>query len=793
MPLYGLPSHVVNLRQTLLSTLGVPADHEANTTAAAKTRLAEQIPDFFPHNVPPPSKMPDCDSPALSQTVKSDVARWIRQTLISRLQISDSADQHMTSPGEDRPEFITLAQFQSIRHVLEEYGNFSILADLLNLLSNEVQGSILTAIADTVNFHFDVLDAVGAATDLARNLCNQLEDSSGQEVVEKAFVESLIDLCRRLPEANQDIQKLRKELSSYAPRHLAAACSPISDNMVEAVQTAEPTFADDMDQMLAGGTSMDKQTLTRVFETIIAHLEKSLQEPECSVTWTSQLLARLRGFDTKVFDSLIQDWLQGWLQSKSRPKLLVVLPPMICSKVISFKLVSNAISQNLRDGDVQDHCISLALDALELIIETRSEVMPIVDYRVYRISNQLDRLVRTDTAPITTILQVVTGACVAADFSIRSRAQYQVRHSSVRDLAEAVSLQRPGTTTKDDSTLCFGSGLVDTRQSIASLLQTKDHDGLSIGEPRTRISRLLDNVSEFNILMAQVELQMVPELATKRPEDATTALSEILVEQITASTNVKVDLLASLVSQLPIEQAAPVRERAERELLIGIINDNTTKSDHPKLQSLTSIIEAAAFSIPDGETAPFVEQLSVHLNYITVSSSLASDHSGSAESVNMLLLVELLLRLLIIHQTTIQNSKFSQNTLLQLLLSLSLLLNNLSLSSHPLQHQVLDVLTLLSDSLSDDTRTRCIHTLRDQYRTKDPRLRFVFGYEETVENEWLQLVSKSSSAAEGLATTTTTQPYALRRWEMMQDATPLATENDTSLSLSLFGARKSVL
>ena len=36
-------------------------------------------------------------------------------------------------------------------------------------------------------------------------------------------------------------------------------------------------------------------------------------------------------------------------------------------------------------------------------------------------------------------------------------------------------------------------------------------------------------------------------------------------------------------------------------------------------------------------------------------------------------------------------------------------------------------------------------------------------------------------------------PFPLRRWEMVQDATPIIGENDTCLSLSLFGARKSVL
>lgn len=37
------------------------------------------------------------------------------------------------------------------------------------------------------------------------------------------------------------------------------------------------------------------------------------------------------------------------------------------------------------------------------------------------------------------------------------------------------------------------------------------------------------------------------------------------------------------------------------------------------------------------------------------------------------------------------------------------------------------------------------------------------------------------------------QAFPIRRWETLPDATPLMTENDTSISLTLFGARKAVL
>ncbi|KAK4693977.1 hypothetical protein P7C71_g3518, partial [Lecanoromycetidae sp. Uapishka_2] len=300
-------------------------------------------------------------------------------------------------------------------------------------------------------------------------------------------------------------------------------------------------------------------------------------------------------------------------------------------------------------------------------------------------------------------------------------------------------------------------------------------------------------MDEFNTPLAQIELHTVLKQAIEPADEVKAAFSEIVIEQVIASTDLKLDLLAYLASELPIEQARLIRERAEREMLGRMSNDNTTKVNPVELHSLISIIEASTFSILDGETAPIVEQVTISLSHFIVPAPLGSDQINNVRAEDQALLVGLLVRLLMAHQSTLQHSKFSQDTLLRLLTTLSLLLNELSISSDPLlQRQVLDALTFLSDSLNDETRTRCIHTLRDQYRAKDPRLQFVFGYDEMVENERLQLVTKNPWAAD-LAVTSTTQPYALRRWEMMQDATPLATENDTSLSLSLFGARKSVL
>lgn len=134
-------------------------------------------------------------------------------------------------------------------------------------------------------------------------------------------------------------------------------------------------------------------------------------------------------------------------------------------------------------------------------------------------------------------------------------------------------------------------------------------------------------------------------------------------------------------------------------------------------------------------------------------------------------------------------------------MSLSLLLIHPSLSEQTgLTHYLYDVLTLLSDFLNEDGRARCIATLRNGNSILDPRIHLIFGFPDFLEEGWLRCVTDSSIASETgapdgsvEASKPATQPFSLRRWEMMQDATPLLGENDASLSLTLFGARRSVL
>ena len=98
---------------------------------------------------------------------------------------------------------------------------------------------------------------------------------------------------------------------------------------------------------------------------------------------------------------------------------------------------------------------------------------------------------------------------------------------------------------------------------------------------------------------------------------------------------------------------------------------------------------------------------------------------------------------------------------------------------------VFDLLAVISDELSFETRLHCMQLVRDQYHLQDPRLSYLLGFSENEDS--------SSSLRLGIGESgSRSVPFSLRRFEMVQDATPVMSENDTSLSLNLFNARKAI-
>ncbi len=728
-----------------------------------------------------------------SRTAKSGLARWMRQSVVMSLEHRQTSQppaepDHQGKGGirEGSLETINLKQFLEVRGILEDMDEFPVLADILRIVSEKAESSLLVHLADTVNFHSDVFGAIGASHDLFQSMYDRVQELHDEELLEKPFLESLIDVGNRLSNTVQEVHKLRKCLSLLGPKLLGAACSPISDTMVEAVQPTEPTFVDEMDQMLASGTSMDKQTLTRVFGTLSDHLEKSWTDTS-SLIRSSDLLARLRIFDTKSFDLLATDWLEHMLSLHDQPKLSRILPPILCSKVVSVSLVFERVLANttLRDDNNRNNL--RVLDALALMTDKSAKRMPNADYRYYRLLDQQRRLVQNHPEWIVRSIQFAIEVPHAESKFAQQRVQDFIGSKPVDSLLR-IALHQASINGNLEGLLDAGA-----RKTVGYILTTADSGDASALAMHEQVSNLLDHVSDFNVYLCYLKLQALLTMASSTPESSPNMVADQLVEKTTRSSKDQVLLWSRLIPELSTDYTVPICKTAQNRLLSTFIGQSSQHSEH--MEDLLSIIEATAAGTPEAEALSMMEHISTISSNLTASLSSCRDAPSLDDNSQSELLdrTNILLRLLVIHQSTSNSQKDPPNVLSKVALSLSILLIHPSFATHTkLTTHILDVLAYLSDSFTEDARSRCAQTLRDVYRTRDPRLRFIFGYSENAEGDWLQLVSNTGLGTTGEATATM-QPYPLRRWEMMQDATPVVAENDTSLSLTLFGARKSVL
>lgn len=156
-----------------------------------------------------------------------------------------------------------------------------------------------------------------------------------------------------------------------------------------------------------------------------------------------------------------------------------------------------------------------------------------------------------------------------------------------------------------------------------------------------------------------------------------------------------------------------------------------------------------------------------------------------------------LLRLIIIHWSHFRNPRFPQLTLSRLVLILFPLLSMPQLEHNTLLSSFLfDVIAVLCDSMTAETRLHCVNSLNDLSQFQVQHLQFILGFCENDDASPMHLAVPQGSA---IKIDVHIPPdvnqivaFPLRRWEMVQDATP-AGGNDTSLSLGLFAARRAVL
>lgn len=248
--------------------------------------------------------------------------------------------------SEVKTSALTPQEFFEVRYILECLGDLSMLADVLKYASGSDSVTVLASAVDTLNYHLDSFTAIGATSDLFKSFTGAYARIGKTELSVQDLIASLLDVAIKLPAELPTVAILRRDQLQRDRKLAMAASSPVSDHIVDTLNTANPTFTEELDQLLASGNSMDEVTMARIFDSLRKRLQAgSINGKQCAHE-TARYFAQLRPFNAKFFDNLMIKWVISVLKSSPRPNLSAILPPLIgvgCVTLHSFYVLAKAL------------------------------------------------------------------------------------------------------------------------------------------------------------------------------------------------------------------------------------------------------------------------------------------------------------------------------------------------------------------------------------------------------------------------------------------------------------------
>lgn len=350
---------------------GRPTAEPENIEDAVKRSLGEKVGLLQESSKPSHDELLQ-DLTCLSGTIQFSISRWIRQRVASECQRKQAWAADM---AENTPKKPTMAvnDFRAIRKMLEDLQDFSVLADVLNMVSISNYKPLLEGIVETMNCHMNIFAALGVADTLFRKFVSGLEQYYTRDLSDKSILLSLADLGECFPSASQTTRTLRQEILVCNSKNPVTTCSPVSDNMAEALPSSDSDFLYEVEHLLNGGSSIDKHVLSHLFNTMSARLRTAWCEDRSELWSLVDLLGQLRPFQLDAFDRLMLDWAQECLWLNTRPALINLIVPLVCGRVLDLRSLLQQFVSRLDEGADQEHGAGLSIDVLALILVESSQ------------------------------------------------------------------------------------------------------------------------------------------------------------------------------------------------------------------------------------------------------------------------------------------------------------------------------------------------------------------------------------------------------------------------------------
>ncbi|KAJ0267781.1 hypothetical protein Brms1b_012974 [Colletotrichum noveboracense] len=735
---------------------------------------------------------------------------------------------------------VSVPMFNFARAILEAASDFSVLAEIVKVVIRVSNPEILASCADTVNVHLPIFAALGVGKELFDVLLERLK-AVGEEqgVAARPLLASLANLAARLPGLTNTATHLRKELHQCDRNTAIDACSPVSDNMAGRLQDADGELHEEIEKLLTSGTSVDRPTMDRLFQTVVSRLESSWSNSPERQRAYSALLGRLRIFDTQHFDLRMTDWVHHVSALKSRPGLADIYPLLISIGCLTLPILlttttvdSSSVARNPAapvnsTTTYMQEVLSLCVMPLAL----KTALTPEETYRFYiqqKVAprqNHKDMVILIRNA-LVEYARLQSQAGISLPLSNSACGDNMLELLKLLVLLDAPSVVQSLETKTVDPAL---SGLF--AQITTKLLMPGAQDGAPLS-----FETVLELANEFTLPFCQLKLSIgLPADTTTSPGGGEQAMSQFdmfsrAMDRAVSANNV---MWTSMLPYLNEEVTEHLKRQAHLRFLGLFPSQKNPSASDPLSQdsiqlagSLLSVVEAIVRGRPAPRTSQLTSGMVEKLSELWEILAAGGDDKRELRASILRHWLPALLKFITLHTNANEaapvpaqgaNMKPPTSTtafeirgrVLIVLAGLTLELDGLAFeepqTGRPLTQQVFDLALLLVDNLPDDTRLQCVRVLLmngtpQNPASSDARLRYLFSQMAPPTDQFVLAHRQQPTTQQAgpprlkvpisMQGTDKLTPFTYRRWEMLSEPTPNIGENDTALSLTLFEAIK---
>ncbi|KAL2853888.1 hypothetical protein BJY01DRAFT_206027 [Aspergillus pseudoustus] len=606
LPMGRLPEHVRNLRHTLLSRAGLSMTEESSTVESLKLSISQRLPNIFPgkRSTTVHTKFLKSD---LTWAVKSEVSIWMRQGVAKHIRDTARKIVGGSLSVDSRVSALTAGEFYRVREVLEDFGDLSILADVLKQATECEDNVVLASASDTINYHFEALSVIGATPDLFRGLIGSYARLKRYNTLNLEFVFSLIELGLRIPDESSTVALLRQDLARIESKSALAAPSPLSDHIPATFSDVDASFQDKLDQLLSSGNGIDESSISTVFSSLTKILGYGSDSAKLSANDACRYLAYLRPFNPKYFDIMLVRWVCGLLKSPSRPLMSQILPPLIgvgCVTIHSFISLVKKLLASEKASPTIPELASLRLDLLQLLAPQKEINPDLVTYR-FRLARQ-EFLIKYPEAA----LDIIDDAAPLLDSRLQDSGAGPVRG----ELAESAAPLLCTLLSQNSSLVVEYCMQKLAHHSPFTIILEKAVD-LLLGfdlqketESRSQAEKVILMNNDFSLPFCQLKLQLL--FNAKSGEEVKNNIVDVMFKAAVEDSRSKRSHWLGLVNLMSHDAARQIREQAESSFFsVPLFDEPWDASSVPATATGSSSIESAklylaiieklAFSIPE--------------------------------------------------------------------------------------------------------------------------------------------------------------------------------------------------